>query len=244
MTKVTKRSYTTMTDENKTKIADVTPGPEDRPEGPSQEEVLNQKFQRLQGRYDRLDQEQDDLKKIYWVLEEDLKKETKKYDIFAAKTEEEKKQLKKRPIYTGLIGAIVGAGIAAAILGSADCSCSGSVGSLRSSYRNKESIDAGVVDAGVTYGTSIADAGADASVDALVCPKGESCYPIDKQNPAVCEEGRMCYNPADITDLETQLKVCEEELKKRPQSCPTYTPKACPPIVEQTCEKLPYRKGL
>ena len=239
-----------MTGEDKTRIAKPTPGPEDRPEGPSQEEVLNQKFQGLQGRYDRLDQEQDDLKKRYWVLEEDLKKETKKYDIFAAKTEEEKKQLKKRPIYTGLMGAVVGAGIAAAILGSTDCSCSGDVGSLRSRYRNKEGIDAGVPEAGIAYTSH------DSGIEKLACPDGKSCYPTDSiiceegqkcydEKALICKEDQVCFDPKEITRLETALQKCEEELKKRPQSCPptTYVPRVCPE-VEQKCEKLPYRKGL
>ena len=234
-----------MTEDKKTRITDESGS--SKPDEQSPEEILKQKFQRLQGNYDRLDQEHDRVKKDKWILEENLQKETKKYDIFAAKTEEEKKQLKKKSIYTGLMSAAFGAGIAAAILGSTDCSCSGGVGSLRSSYRSEQDLDAGVVDtdardAGVSYGTGIPDAGAPKA--ALKCSDIQGCYD-QKYVDDLEEKWNTCEDT--LRTCNDNLEACLQdkiELSKRPESCPptTYVPRACAPVKE--CPKIPYiRRG-
>jgi len=243
-----------MTDEDTTRIAKPTPGVDDKPEEDKPESISMPKkeYLGLMKNYGKAHEECTTLGNENSRLRIDLTNANTKYDTFTTQAEQEKKQLRKRPYYTGLMGVVVGAGIAAAILGSTDCSCSGGVGSLRSSYRSKEGLDAGVVDtdasdAGVSYGTGPADAGADASINTLVCPAGESCYSQD----LICDDkaGNDCYNTTDVTGLETRLekcgedlKACKDELKKRPKNCPTYTPRACTPVKE--CQEIPYlRRG-
>lgn len=66
-----------------------------------------------------------------------------------------------------------------------------------------------------------------------------------------CKKGQSCYNVKYVDDLERKLQAClgeKEKLPKQPESCPTYTPNACPPVKEcpkaEECPQTPYiRKG-
>ncbi|MEK6809771.1 MAG: hypothetical protein AABY40_03790 [Nanoarchaeota archaeon] len=89
------------------------------------------------------------------------------------------------------------------------------------------------------YKVSITDAGI---TDAYA-----SGYSVQK----VCGEGQDCYDVKFVGDLERRLKLAiveNEKLSKRPNTCPTYTPKACPPVEEcpklKECPTSPYiRRG-
>lgn len=94
------------------------------------------------------------------------------------------------------------------------------------------------VDAGVGYDNDSSDAGAsDDAFTIPACPDGQRCY----SDYLICKEGEDCYSVANIDNLEQKLMECRkenEELSKRPKSCPSYMPKADPKAKE--CPEIPY----
>ncbi len=72
----------------------------------------------------------------------------------------------------------------------------------------------------------------------------DPCYESLQAKLGKCQEELGKYKgllEACNKDLENCIEE-RDEYKKRPESCPTYTPKACPPVKE--CPELPYiRKG-
>ena len=153
-------------------------------------------------------------------------------------------ELKRKYFRRGVVTGGVTVGVIAALLSSRD-SCHGDAGP-QDNYTDAGNLYMG--DAGIT---DIID---DASTITAACPDGQSCY-SDNQ---ICKEGQDCYGVKYVDGLEGKLIDCLEdknacikerdELRKRPESCPKYTPKPCPTIKElppvKECPKIPYiRKG-
>jgi len=188
---------------------------------------------------------------------EKYQKRVTEYDAVEAEKAQRAQRVRK---YSPWVAGAATVGVLAAFLVPWRCESVGSMIMRRLEMKQNidnapkvEISDTGVYDAGTSYKPSDAgvgyDAGPlDASVDRLVCPDGESCYPNDSiiceeeqkcysENAVLCKEGEQCYDPGYVTDLENKLKICEEDPAKKKKCEPTYIPRKCPPVAE--CPALP-----
>ncbi len=87
----------------------------------------------------------------------------------------------------------------------------------------------------ITVYDHASDAGIDTGADVYDAAGNLSLY-----DAGVADAGDSCYGPKHVSELEQKLNQCGKELEecreenaglsKRPESCPIYKQKACPPV--------------